>query len=282
MPSWHCRRIRRAPPARGQRARHLGLAHAGLALEQQRLLELGGEEHGGAQRAVGQVALARQRRDDVVGGPEVHAGKNDRVQERRRRLLTLMLCCVGQFMVILDVSVVNVALPSIKADLGFTGADLQWVVNAYTLTFGGFLLLGGRAADLLGRGRVFAAGLGLFAAASLAGGLALSDRRARRRPRAAGDRRRHRRPRLALDPDQHVHRGGRAQPRARRLGRHGGRGRRVGLAAGRPAHRSAELALDPLHQRADRRDRRRADAAASSAPGGRCRRGGATSISRER
>jgi EmrB/QacA subfamily drug resistance transporter len=77
-------------------------------------------------------------------------------------------------MVILDVSVVNVALPSIKADLGFSGADLQWVVNAYTLTFGGFLLLGGRAADLLGRGRVFAMGLLLFAGASLVGGLALS------------------------------------------------------------------------------------------------------------
>ncbi len=118
---------------------------------------------------------ARERRGDVVGGPEVHAGKNDRVDERRRRLLTLMLCCVGQFMVILDVSVVNVALPSIKADLDFSDADLQWVVNAYALTFAGFLLLGGRAADLLGRGRVFAAGLGLFAAASLAGGLALSS-----------------------------------------------------------------------------------------------------------
>jgi EmrB/QacA subfamily drug resistance transporter len=96
------------------------------------------------------------------------------VDERRRRLLTLLLCCVGQFMVILDVSVVNVALPSIKADLGFSGADLQWVVNAYALTFGGFLLLGGRAADLLGRGRVFATGLLVFAGASLVGGLALS------------------------------------------------------------------------------------------------------------
>ena len=83
----------------------------------------------------------------------------------------LILCCLSQFMVILDVSVVNVALPSIRADLGFSAVDLQWVVNAYTLTFAGFLLLGGRAADLLGQRRVFLFGLALFAVASLAGGL---------------------------------------------------------------------------------------------------------------
>jgi EmrB/QacA subfamily drug resistance transporter len=74
-------------------------------------------------------------------------------------------------MVILDVSVVNVALPSIRADLHFSAVDLQWVVNAYALTFAGFLLLGGRAADLLGQRRVFVFGLALFAVASLAGGL---------------------------------------------------------------------------------------------------------------
>jgi EmrB/QacA subfamily drug resistance transporter len=85
---------------------------------------------------------------------------------------TLILACLAQFMVILDVSVVNVALPSIQHALGFTEAGLQWVVNAYTVTFAGFLLLGGRAADLLGRRRVFVAGLVLFALASLAGGLA--------------------------------------------------------------------------------------------------------------
>src|SRR6476661_5865223 len=83
----------------------------------------------------------------------------------------LVLCCLAQFMVILDVSVVNVALPSIRRDLGFSAVDLQWVVNAYTLTFAGFLLLGGRAADLLGHRRVFVAGLVLFALASLAGAL---------------------------------------------------------------------------------------------------------------
>jgi EmrB/QacA subfamily drug resistance transporter len=78
-------------------------------------------------------------------------------------------------MVILDVSVVNVALPSIRNHLGFTEADLQWVVNAYTVTFAGFLLLGGRAADMLGRRRVFVAGLALFGLASLAGGVANSQ-----------------------------------------------------------------------------------------------------------
>ena len=88
---------------------------------------------------------------------------------------TLILACLAQFMVILDVSVVNVALPSIRDHLGFTEANLQWVVNAYTVTFAGFLLLGGRAADLLGRRRVFVTGLVMFAAASLAGGLADSQ-----------------------------------------------------------------------------------------------------------
>jgi EmrB/QacA subfamily drug resistance transporter len=97
------------------------------------------------------------------------------VDESRRRTLTLILCCLAQFMVVLDVSIVNVALPSISSDLGFAPASLAWVVNAYTLAFAGFLLLGGRAADLLGRREVFAGGLALFALASLAGGLAQSE-----------------------------------------------------------------------------------------------------------
>src|SRR5438067_5961808 len=88
---------------------------------------------------------------------------------------TLLLACLAQFMVILDVSVVNVALPAIRPAMRFSEQDLQWVVNAYTVTFAGFLLLGGRAADLLGRRRVFVSGLVLFAVASLAGGLADSQ-----------------------------------------------------------------------------------------------------------
>src|SRR5215217_3276187 len=78
-------------------------------------------------------------------------------------------------MVVLDATVVNVALPSIQADLGFSAADLQWVINAYTLIFGGFLLLGGRAGDLFGRRKVFLAGVAVFSFASLLNGLATSD-----------------------------------------------------------------------------------------------------------
>ena len=85
---------------------------------------------------------------------------------------TLILLCVAQFMVILDVTVVNVALPSLGTDLGFAPGDLQWVVSAYVLMTGGLLLLGGRMADLLGRRRVFLAGLVVFTGASLASGLA--------------------------------------------------------------------------------------------------------------
>ncbi|GAA2455930.1 MFS transporter [Streptomyces macrosporus] len=86
--------------------------------------------------------------------------------------VVVLAACAGQFLVVLDVSVVNVALPSIRADLRMDEAGLQWVVNTYTLTFAGFMLLGGRAGDLFGRERVFLTGLGLFTAASLAGGLA--------------------------------------------------------------------------------------------------------------
>ena len=92
------------------------------------------------------------------------------MQSQRKRWI-LALCCLAQFMVVLDVAIVNVALPSIRRDLGFSAVDLQWIVNAYTLTFAGFLLLGGRASDLLGPRRVLIAGMLLFALASLAGGL---------------------------------------------------------------------------------------------------------------
>src|ERR1044072_5151131 len=86
----------------------------------------------------------------------------------------LALLAMAQFVVVLDASIVNVALPSIGRALHFSQDNLSWVVNAYTLFFGGFLLLGGRLADLLGRRRIFIAGMVLFAAASLAGGLAQS------------------------------------------------------------------------------------------------------------
>jgi EmrB/QacA subfamily drug resistance transporter len=96
-------------------------------------------------------------------------------QLSQRKQATLILMSLSQFMVVLDVSVVNVALPAIKHSLDFSESGLQWVVNAYTVTFAGFLLLGGRAADLVGRRRVFVWGLVLFAFASLVGGVANSQ-----------------------------------------------------------------------------------------------------------
>ena len=96
-------------------------------------------------------------------------------QFERRRWIALALLAMAQFVVVLDASIVNVALPTIGESLSFSADNLSWVVNAYVLTFGGFLLLGGRLADLLGRRRVFMGGLILFALASLAGGFAESD-----------------------------------------------------------------------------------------------------------
>jgi EmrB/QacA subfamily drug resistance transporter len=95
--------------------------------------------------------------------------------KRNRRWSALALIVTAQFMVILDVAIVNVALPSIKSDLGFSQTNLQWVITAYAVFFGGALLLGGRLADLLGRRRLFVAGLALFAASSLLCGLAWSE-----------------------------------------------------------------------------------------------------------
>jgi MFS family permease len=92
-----------------------------------------------------------------------------------RRWSALALIVTAQFMVILDVAIVNVALPSIKSDLNFSQTNLQWVISAYAILFGGALLLGGRLADLLGRRRLFMSGLALFAGSSLLCGLAWSE-----------------------------------------------------------------------------------------------------------
>ena len=170
-----------------------------------------------------------------------------------RRNLLLLVVCLAQLMVVLDVSIVNVALPSIRHDLGYSTTGLQWVVNAYTLTFAGFLLLGGRAADLLGRRRVFLAGTGLFtwprcccavadSQATLDGARALQGFGAAIISPAT----------LAILTTL-VHRGPRAQPRAGRVGRHGRRrrrGRACCSAACSP--RCCELAGDLPHQRAHR------------------------------
>jgi EmrB/QacA subfamily drug resistance transporter len=95
--------------------------------------------------------------------------------DRRRRWLALIVLCLGDLMIVLDTTVVNVALPSIRQDLGFSEESLAWVVNAYLLTFGGFLLLGGRLGDLYGRRRLFLAGITLFTAASLTCGVATTQ-----------------------------------------------------------------------------------------------------------
>src|SRR5213080_1347349 len=89
--------------------------------------------------------------------------------------VVLVLLCLAQFMVVLDATIVNVALPSIQKDLHLSEGNLQWIVNAYTLVFGGFLLLGGRTGDLLGRKRLFLVGLVIFTGASLLDGLAGSE-----------------------------------------------------------------------------------------------------------
>lgn len=105
-------------------------------------------------------AIPEGHMDDHIGSHSVN------------KWLVLVIVCLAQFMVVLDATIVNVALPSIQADLELSPENLQWIVNSYTLVFGGFLLLGGRAADLLGRKRLFVAGLAIFSVASLVNALA--------------------------------------------------------------------------------------------------------------
>src|SRR5213082_1028087 len=93
----------------------------------------------------------------------------------RDRWFALIVLCMGSLMIVLDTTIVNVALPSIRTELGFSGTSLAWVVNAYLLTFGGFLLLGGRLGDLFGHRRLFLIGISFFTLASLACGLATSQ-----------------------------------------------------------------------------------------------------------
>src|SRR6478752_4130370 len=95
--------------------------------------------------------------------------------DSRSRWIALIVLCLGTLMIVLDTTIVNVALPSIKEDLGFSDSSLAWVVNAYLLTFGGCLLLGGRLGDLYGHRRLFLIGIAVFTVASLACGLANSQ-----------------------------------------------------------------------------------------------------------
>src|SRR2546423_7341932 len=105
----------------------------------------------------------------VTASPEEAAPAS--LLSSRRGVAILLLLSLVQFMDVLDASILNIALPSIKTDLGFSQQSLQWVVNGYILTYGGFLLLGGRMADLLGRRRMLVTGLIVFAGASLTGGV---------------------------------------------------------------------------------------------------------------
>src|ERR1700751_334383 len=105
----------------------------------------------------------------------IRPGATEIDAESSRLGLALGLILSAQLMVVLDATIVNVALPHVERALGFSGSNLEWVVNAYGLAFGGLLLLGGRAGDLLGRRRMVVGGLLVFSAASLAGGLATSQ-----------------------------------------------------------------------------------------------------------
>ena len=180
----------------------------------------------------------------------------------RGRWLALLVLCLGDLMIVLDGTIVNVALPSIREDLGFSETSLAWVVNAYLLTFGGFLLLGGRLGDLFGQRRMFLAGIALFTVASLACGLATSTELSRRREGGSGLRRRPRVGGGARADDDALHRPrgagqGDGHLRLRALGRRNGR-----RAARWRSHRPARLALDLPRQPPGRRARLRALAAA--------------------
>ncbi|HTA05169.1 MAG TPA: MFS transporter, partial [Solirubrobacteraceae bacterium] len=112
---------------------------------------------------------------EIASEPDVLVDESPKLLTPRAKNFALALLAMTQFVVVIDASIVNVALPSIGRALKFSQDDLTWVVNAYTLTFGGFLLLGGRMADLFGRRRLFFAGVAIFTAASFLNGIASSS-----------------------------------------------------------------------------------------------------------
>ena len=174
------------------------------------------------------------------------------------RWKALTIVCAAFFMTVLDVSIVNVALPSIGKSLHFSRESLQWVITAYAITFGGFLLLGGRAADLLGRASVFLVGVLVFTAASFLCGLAWSEGVLIARARRPGPRRRDHHACRALDHHDDVRRRRRAKQGARHLGRDRRRRRGGRRARRRRADQVPGLGVDLLRQRPGRRDRVRA------------------------
>ena len=176
----------------------------------------------------------------------------------RRLGLALAVIATAQLMVVLDATIVNVALPHIQTALGFSGTNLEWVVNAYALAFGGLLLLGGRSGDLLGRRRIFIFGILLFSAGLAARRVRHQPGLAARRAGLAGRRRRVRRAHRTGADRGHLPPGPAAQPRDGRV-RRDERGRR----RGRPDRRRTagsvrQLALGVFRERADRPGRRAA------------------------
>ena len=187
----------------------------------------------------------------------VERGTDEAATSDRRRWMALYVLCVGMLMIVLDVTVVNVALPTIQNDLGFSQSSLAWVVNAYLIAFGGLLLLAGRFGDILGRKNVFMAGLVALHArlARLRSGAEPGD--AGRRPLRPGDRRRDDLGGDPRDDRRDVPRAAGAGEGDRRL-----RVRRLRRRIRRPAGRRRpdavdQLALDLLHQRPDRDRHRR-------------------------
>ena len=219
-----------------------------------------GNERGRAMRDVFAVRQFLPTRSLSSGGTVAAHPSKERVMTTAdptaapdpRRWRVLALLAVAQFVVVLDASIMNIALPSIGTDLQVSPESLSWIINGYVLTFGGFLLLGGRLADLLGRRRVFVAGLVLFAAASLAGGLATSSSQliAARAVQGLGG--------ALLAPAAlsiltTVFAAGAERNKALGcLGGGGGLRRRGRRAAGRHHHRRAGLGVGVVHQRADR------------------------------
>ena len=179
----------------------------------------------------------------------------------RKRWLALYVLCGGMLMIVLDATIVNVALPSIQDDLGFSQINLAWVVNAYLIAFGGLLLLAGRLGDLIGQRRIFLIGLAVFTARVAALRRGPEPGHADRRALRPGRRRRDRLGRDPRDDRDDVPRAARAGEGDRRLQLRR-LGRRLDRAARRRrAHRGDQLALDLLRQPADRRRDRAARAA---------------------
>jgi hypothetical protein len=195
-----------------------------------------------------------------TSGKAVVNGLNTQIQQvpsgwRRHPSVVLAVILTAQLMVVLDATIVNVALPHIQRSLHFSNSSLSWVLNAYVLTFGGLLLLGARSGDLLGRRRTFMAGIALFSLSSLAGGFATTSCHAVGRPRPAGGGRRPGRAGRAGPAHDLLPRGGGEGEGDRPVHDRLGGGRCLGPGGRRPAHRVGVLALGDVRQRPDRAGR---------------------------